>query len=52
MARLVWSRRLTVIPSDQRSTEPNATLTITQRDFGFALSHSVKPGRHTIQVEK
>jgi catechol 2,3-dioxygenase-like lactoylglutathione lyase family enzyme/uncharacterized cupredoxin-like copper-binding protein len=43
-------KALTVIPAQHPHDGPRSTAIIRQRDFGFMLSHPLKPGRHTIEV--
>lgn len=43
-------RALTVIPRDVRDEMPRSSVIIRQRDFGFALSHRLKPGHNIIEV--
>ena len=43
-------KNVTVVPADMRPQAPRSTLIIRQRDFGFTVSHRVKPGRHTVEV--
>ena len=43
-------KAVTVLPAQHRNDTPRSTAIIRQRDFGFMLSHPLKPGRHTIKV--